>query len=189
MRKNYISSEDNKILLKKYNYTLSMVSDHLILGYPDTVDPITHLPFFNCSCLSAESDGYIISNKSISLINEESIIIHNLDEFCLKKIEYNLNRLLQFKKEILSKTKNNNIFTPTHGNYPINISNNNNIERCSSESKINNKSNENENAFFYPNRNQIIKKKRKNNNKMLLSLKFSSNNIIETLNNYKYNNE
>ncbi len=77
MRKNYISKEEYKVLIKKYNYTLSLISDHLIIGYPDTVDPATHLPLFNCKCLSAESDAYLISNRSITLINEESVVIHN----------------------------------------------------------------------------------------------------------------
>jgi CRP-like cAMP-binding protein len=114
MRKNYISKEENKILQKKYNYTLSIISDHLIIGYPDTVDPVTHLPLFNCSCLSAESDAYLISNRAISLINEESIVIHNLKDYCLMKLEYNLNRLQQFKKEVLTKARKNLMVPPTN---------------------------------------------------------------------------
>ena len=186
MRKNYISSQDNKVLLKKYNYTLSIISDHLIVGYPDTVDPETHLPYFNCTCLSAESDGYLISKRSISLINEESTVIHNLKDYCLMKIEYNLNRLQQFKKE----AKKYEISTPKQENKSINISENNIMERAFSETKINKNelNNSDENDNFHIDRNQIVKKKSKNNNKMLLSLKFNSN-IIETLNNYNFNNE
>ena len=105
IRRNYMSERENKILLKKYNFTISIISDHLILGYPDTVDPQTHMPLFNCVCTSAECDGYSISNKSIKLINEESVVIHRLTDFCLMKIQYNLTRLNQFKKEILAKIK------------------------------------------------------------------------------------
>ena len=105
LRKNYLSSNETKMLSKKYNFTLSIISDHLIIGYPDTVDPFTFKPLFNCTCLSAESDGYYISNRSIKLINEDSKVILSLKSYCLMKIEYNLNRLQQFKKEIVSKIK------------------------------------------------------------------------------------
>ena len=191
MRKNYMSAEENKILLKKYNYTLSIVSDHLIIGYPDTVDPLTGFPLFNCSCISAESDGYLISNRSISLINEESVVIHNLKDFCLMKLDYNLKRLQQFKKEILSKSKKNEISPPRKTAKSMEkLSLNGNKERCFSESNINNNdillNNNLDEDNIYAERNQIIKKKGRNNNKMLLSFKFHSN-LIETLNNYKYN--
>jgi hypothetical protein len=105
LRKNYLSSNETKMLSKKYNFTLSIISDHLIIGYPDTVDPFTYKPLFNCTCLSAESEGYFISNRSINLINEDSKVILSLKSYCLMKIEYNLNRLQQFKKEIVSKIK------------------------------------------------------------------------------------
>ena len=105
IRKNYMSEKETKLLMKKYNFILSIISDHLILGYPDTVDPKTNLPLFNCVCTSAESDAYAVTNKSIKIINEESYVLNNLTDFCLMKMEYNLNRLKQFKKEILAKIK------------------------------------------------------------------------------------
>ena len=197
IRKNYISAEENKILLEKRNYTLSIISDHLIIGYPDTVDPITHLPLFNCTCLSAESDGYLISNRSISLINEESIVIHNLKDFCLLKIEYNINRLKQFKNEIISKYKKKEMLTPKKENklMGINLSIKKNNQRNLSEDNINKNDNiqnnnnkieeDDDNPYFE--RNQTVKKKRgNNNNKTLYSFKFHSN-LIETLNNFNYN--
>ena len=121
LRKNYLSSNETKMLSKKYNFTLSIISDHLIIGYPDTVDPFTFKPLFNCTCLSAESDGYYISNRSIKLINEDSKVILSLKSYCLMKIEYNLNRLQQFKKEIVSKIKKNEIssFVNPKGNKAI----------------------------------------------------------------------
>ena len=81
IRRNYMSEKENKALLKKYNFTISIISDHLILGYPDTVDPVTHLPLFNCVCTSAECDGYSITNKSIGIVNQESIVIQNLNVY------------------------------------------------------------------------------------------------------------
>ena len=188
MRKNYISPEDNKILLKKRNYTLSIISDHLIIGYPDTVDPVTHLPLFNCNCLSAESDGYIISNRSINLINEESTVIHNLKDFCLMKIDYNLNRLQQFKKEVISKTKKNEIVSPKKEKISKegNITTPNNIDPSLNEKNTNvNHSNEEINYFIE--RNQLFRKKSRNNNKLLLGFKINSNFFENTL--YKFRND
>lgn len=105
MRKNYISSNDYKILNKRFSFTLSIISDHLLIGYPDTVDPSNHKPLFNCSCISAESDGYLLSKRSIKLINEDSSVLQRLDDYCLMKIEYNLNRLQQLKKKLFQRQK------------------------------------------------------------------------------------
>ena len=194
MRKNYMTIEDNKLLLNKNDLTISIVSEHLIIGYPDTVDPDTHLPYFNCTCLSAEGDAYFLSNRSIYLVNKDSIVIHDLKDFCLKKLEYNINRLQQFKKELTSKTTLTDIFFHIEDEIEFNGANPNrniNRERCFSESnmsindlQLNNNSDENNNHII--DRNQLAKKKGNNNNKTLLASKINSN-IAETLNNYNYN--
>ena len=194
MRKNYMTIEDNKLLLNKNDLTISIVSEHLIIGYPDTVDPDTHLPYFNCTCLSAEGDAYFLSNRSIYLVNKDSIVIHDLKDFCLKKLEYNINRLQQFKKELTSKTTLTDIFFHIEDEIEFNgVNPNRNInrERCFSESnmsindlQLNNNSDENNNHII--DRNQLAKKKGNNNNKTLLASKINSN-IAETLNNYNYN--
>ena len=182
--KNYISENDNKILNKRYNFTLSIISDHLIVGYPDTVDPITHKPLFNCTCLSAESEGYFISKRSIKLINQDSIVLQDLNQYCLMKIEYNLNRLQQFKNEIISKTKKNEISSSVSIDNKSSITENNKKkERSFSDNKgtnINIKANQ----TIYLNRNDIFKKKSRNNKKFFFSLKFNSNIIENTLNKY-----
>ena len=188
MRRNFLSEEDIKILLKRHNYTISIISDHLIIGYPDTVDPATHLPLFNCSCLSAESEGYFISKRSINLINEESLVIHNLKDYCLMKIQYNLNRLKQFKNEVISKLKRNEIPPPNKENKTMGVISNtkNNKERAFSENNINediNASDITEEDNYYIERNQTTKKKSKDNSKVLLSCKFNDN-MRETLNRY-----
>ena len=192
IRRNYMSDKESKILLKKYNYTISIVSDHLILGYPDTVDPKTHLPLFNCVCTSAYCDGYSISNKSIALINQESVVIHNLKEFCLMKMDYNLARLIQFKKEILSKMKANEISSLTEnkenkGNNGDNVIENNNKENI----KENNNSDKNNlkmdnyasDNFIYINRNELNTfKNLNNNNKRLLTNKLNHDSIENVIN-------
>ena len=189
MRKNYISSNENKLLSKRYNFTLSIISDHLIIGYPDTVDPFTFKPLFNCTCISAESDGYLISNRSIKLINEDSKVILGLKHFCLMKIENNINRLQKFKKEVVSKIRKNEIPSNvnTSGNQTTSFDLKKNKEK-SSKKKDNNTRNEvvrslseNKNKKFVLDRNQISKKKNRSNNKKPLSLKLNSNVLENTL--------
>ena len=191
MRKNYMTKEDKKLLFNKNNLTISIVSDHLIIGYADTVDPDTRLPYFNCTCLSAEGDAYYLSNRNLYLVNKDSVVIHNLKDFCLKKLEYNINRLQQFKKEIVSKSSINDIFFHIGDEMEssgVNSSRNKNGEKSLNENiininglQLNNNSKENANHFI--NRNDIVKKEGNNNNKTLLASKINSN-IIETLNNY-----
>ena len=196
IRRNYMSEKENKILLKKYNYTLSIISDHLILGYPDTVDPITNLPLFNCICTSAETDSYSISNKSINLINQDSVVIHDLKEFCLMKMEYNLQRLKQFKKEILSKIKANEIDSLTYnkenkGGEEINLNNNNdnikqnnnNINNINKDSTFSKSNNFSLDKFIYINRNELNNFKFiDNNKKKLLTNKLNQDKIEKAIN-------
>ena len=197
IRKKYMSEKESKILLKKYNYTLSIISDHLILGNVDTVDPETHLPLFNCICNSAECDGYSITNKSIKIINEENIIFHKLTEFCLMKMEYNLTRLKQFKKEILSKIKENEISElkenqVKNNNDNINNINNNingeNITEIKNNTNYDTNEHINKNNLFnikinYINRNELDAFKNVNNNsKKLLSNKINKDKIEQTKN-------
>ena len=192
MRKNYISSNDYKILNKRYSFTLSIITDHLLIGYPDTVDPSNHKPLFNCSCISAESDGYMLSKRSIKLINEDSSVLQRLDDYCLMKIEYNLNRLQQFKKEIISKTKKNEISSMDKANEEkLSISGMKmNNEKSFNENNIaisDTNRNLSENKKYHSERNQIIKKYSRNNNKILLSLKLNTHVIENALNKYHYN--
>ena len=187
IRRNYMSEKESKILLKKYNYTISIISDHLILGYSDTVDPLTQMPLFNCVCTSAECDGYSITNKSIGLINQDSVVIHSLNEFCLMKMEYNLTRLKQFKKEILSKIKENELSSLVEDQEKKdNTGDNNNIYN-ENKNNENNKDNGEINIktnnlfldkFNYINRNELNIFKRLNNNiKKLLKNKINRDKI------------
>ena len=195
LRKNYLTNKEKKILFKKYNYTISIISDHLILGYADTVDPKTNMPLFNCSCTSAECEGYSITNKSLSLANKDSIVIHKLTEFCLKKIEYNLARLKHFKKEILTKLKESEI-APLQENK---MSADNIIEKIMENKKnnndFNNKSNNNknnlsQNEFSYMDRNKlIIFRNSNNNNKKLLTNQLNQDTIEKAKNIINSKNE
>ena len=181
IRKNYMNEKESKILMKKYNYTLSIISDHLILGYPDTVDPVTNLPLFNCVCTSAESDGYSVSNKSIKIINEDSIVLSDLTDFCLMKIEYNLNRLKQFKKEILSKIKEKELSELTNDkNLEENMKENSND--VNNKDLNLNKYNSFQDKINYINRNELEPFKNiSNNKKKLFSNKLNQDKVINII--------
>ena len=188
MRKNYISSSEYKSLYKRYNFTLSIISEHLLIGYPDTVDPVTHLSLFNCVCSSAEGDGYFLLNKHIKFINEDSIVIQDLNEFCLMKIDYNLNRLQQFKKEIISKSKKNGIPSTINLNEDnsTNVALNSYKKRAFSENNLG-IDDTSESKKYCSERNQTLEKRSKNNNKNLISLKFNSRIIENALS--RFNNK
>ena len=182
IRKNYMSEKETKLLLKRYNYTLSIISDHLILGYPDTVDPITNMPLFNCICTSAESDGYSVTNKSIKFINEDSVVLNDLTDFCLMKIEYNLNRLKQFKKEILSIKKEKEISElQADTNIGENIKGNIN-EINVNEMHINKYDSFYQDKINYINRNELDAYKNiSNNKKKLFSNKLNQDKAINII--------
>ena len=110
------------------------------------------------------------------------------------KLEYNLNRLQQFKKEVLTKARKNLMVPPTNKRATeVGISGPpKDKERSFSEANINKndieikKNFEEDEENYRVERNQIVKKKCKNNSKKLLSCKLKDN-LIETLNNYKFN--
>ena len=66
INKNFILPETMKMYEKKYNLTISIINDKLVLGLMDTVDPETNLPLFNCTCISQVCDGYEITNESLN---------------------------------------------------------------------------------------------------------------------------
>ena len=107
------------------------------------------------------------------------------------KIEYNLNRLQQFKKEIVSKIKKNEIssFVNPKENKAISFELNNNKEKGLKD--IDNSENSNvvknlsENKKYIFDRNQTFRKRSRNNNKKPLSLKFNTINLENVL--YRYN--
>ncbi len=184
IRKNYMSEKETKLLLKRYNYTLSIISDHLLLGYPDTVDPVTNLPLFNCICTSAESDGYSVTNKSIKFINEDSVVLNDLTDFCLMKIEYNLNRLKQFKKEILSKKKEKEISElKANINFGENIKENvNEINNNDMDININKYDSFYQDRINYINRNELDAYKNiTTNKKKLFSNKLNQDKAINII--------
>jgi len=64
----YTSPERVKFYNKKYNFTISIINDRLCTGLFDTLDPVTKIGLFNCTCESLNSDGYEITYDSLKII-------------------------------------------------------------------------------------------------------------------------
>ena len=169
MKQKFILPETMKMYQKKHNLTLSIINDKLVVGLLDTVDPETHLPLFNCICVSEICDGYEISNNSLDLVNKEYSCNNNTNQISLTNVEYFLKRLQLHMKEIESKINNynNNLkydIKPKSEVKTKNI-NNKNIE----EGKmiiIENNKNDNKNAYEI--RRNTFYIKNKNNNEISL---------------------
>jgi len=198
-RKNYMSSEHQKILLKKYNFTLSIISNHYLIGFPDTVDPFTHTCLFDCVCLSAECEGYLIVNKSAELINKELKFYNVLENLSIMRMEYNISRLQGLKKEILSKIKKNEKTSAIDSNLKakkilLNKKKNNSVNPNELNKNISLNLNNKDTNFngaqnFCIRRNSIFKKKIYNNKKLLLQFKLNSDFIENNMSIYKQNNK
>ena len=167
--KKFILPETMKMYKKKHNLTLSIINDKLVIGLFDTVDQDTHLPLFNCTCISKFCDGFEITNNSLMLVNKEYSCLNNNNQIFLINIEYYLKRLDLHMKEIELKiedfNKNLKYDIKKIKRIPnINIINNNETEEniCSNE----NDKNGEENLFDI--RRNTFEKKKKNNNEISL---------------------
>ena len=158
----FILPETMKMYEKKHNLIISMVNDKLVIGLKDTVDQDTHLPLFNCTCISESCDGYEITNNSLSLVNKEYPCDNNTSQISLINIEYYLKRLQLHMKEIESKIieYNKNLKYDIKMNKKINNSNDKEDLKTLNENNNNNKE---ENDFDI--RRNTFEIKKKNNNK------------------------
>ena len=101
----YATPEKVKFYLKKYNFTISLINDKICIGLADTLDPETHLGLFNCTCISANCDGYDITYDSLKLVNKEYPCLNNCNKITLTNLEYYLKRVQLHIKEIEIKIK------------------------------------------------------------------------------------
>ena len=117
LNQKYTSNDINEYIIKRQNLIISTVNDNLMLGYPDTVEPDTFIPLFNCKCISTSATGYIVEREMINLFKKDYYLRTTPSEAVLLKIEFYLKRLLEHKKNIKQrieflevsgkKTKNN----------------------------------------------------------------------------------
>ena len=168
INKQFILPEMMKMYQKKHNLTISIVNDRLVIGLADTVEQDTHLPLFNCTCISLTCDGYEITNDSLKLVNREYPCINNTNQISLTNIEYFLKRLYLHIKEIQSKIDNysKNLKYEIQKNKRIQNINYNSDDKEGEENMGLNENNKNkEEEIFEIRRNTFEKKKRKNNEK------------------------
>jgi len=190
MKQKFILPETMKMYQKKHNLTLSIINDKLVVGLLDTVDPETHLPLFNCTCISAVCDGYEITNNSLDLVNKEYSFNNNSNQISLINVEYFLKRLQLHMKEIESKIDNYNKnlkydIKPKEQVKTKNV-NNKNVE----EGKmiiIENNKNENNNAYEIRRNTFYIKNKNNNEISLVQMLGKSLKNDYATIKKQRYN--
>ena len=123
----YASPEKVKFYLKKYNLTISLINDKICIGLADTLDPETHLGLFNCTCISANCDGYDITYDSLTLVNKEYPCLNNCNKITLTNLEYYLKRVQLHIKEIeikIKKYEENLKYNNQPKNIKLNIKNN-----------------------------------------------------------------
>ena len=183
LNKKYTSNIIDEYITKKQNLIISTVNDKMMLGYPDTVEPETFMPLFNCKCTSTSATGYTVERKMIKLFEKEHYLRTTPSKVVLLKIDFYLKRLLQHKKNIMNRI---DLLKVT--NKKIN-SNNNNIEKNSFEN-TNDEIQENKNIQnldinnlnLNDNSNEISKEENKqelniDNEDNDINLNFSRNNI------------
>ena len=101
--KKYASHSINDYMTKRQNLVISTVNDKMLLGYPDTVDQETFMPFFNCQCLSINATGYVVEKEMIKLFKRDGYLKESPPKIAIQKIEFYLKRLLEHKKNIMNR--------------------------------------------------------------------------------------
>ena len=103
LNQQYTSREVNEFIMKRQNLIICTVNDNLMLGYPDTCEPDTFMPLFNCKCISTTATGYIVEREMINLFKKDYYLRTTPSEAVLLKIKFYLKRLLEHKKNIMNR--------------------------------------------------------------------------------------
>ena len=193
MNQKFILPDTMKMYQKKHNLTLSIINDKLVVGLLDTVDPETHLPLFNCTCISAVCDGYEITNNSLDLVNKEYSCNNNSNQISLINVEYFLKRLQLHMKEIESKIDNysKNLKYDIKPKAEVKVKTKNVSNKNVEEGKmiiIENNKKENNNAFEIRRNTFYIKSKNNNEISLVQMLGKSLKNDYATIKKQRNNN-
>ena len=78
----------------------------MVIGYPDTIDPKTFMPLFNCRCVSTNATGYSVEREMINLFNRDNYLRTTPTKVSLAKIDFYLMRLLDYKTNIMNNITN-----------------------------------------------------------------------------------
>ena len=122
--------DTKELIMKKKYFIISEVKTELILGYPNTVDPETHMPLFSCKCFSKIAAGYKIENDMLKYIARDNYLRTKPPEMTVSKIDVVLSRLLELENIMYSKivnTEKNSIVVNKDNNKKNN--NENNLEK------------------------------------------------------------
>ena len=106
LNKNYISKSFYQKILTKRNIIISTIKKNMVIGYPDTIDPKTFIPLFNCRCISTNASGYSVEREMINLFNRDNYLRTTPSKVSLDKIDFYLKRLLKSKTNIMNKITN-----------------------------------------------------------------------------------
>ena len=100
-----LNKDIKDIIIGKHNFIISNISNKLILGYPNTVNPESNISFINCQCVSNYANAYIIEKDLLKLIDKENNFTRKTPDIIISKIDLILKRLDEFKLLILKKIK------------------------------------------------------------------------------------
>ena len=106
LNKKYIPKSFYQKILVRQNLIISTIKKNMVIGYPDTIDPKTFIPLYNCRCISTNATGYSVEREMINLFNRDNYLRTTPTKVSLAKIEFYLKRLLEYKKNIMNKIIN-----------------------------------------------------------------------------------
>ena len=106
LNKNYISKSFYQKIIARQNIIISTIKKNMVIGYPDTIDPKTFMPLFNCKCISTKATGYSVEREMINLFDRDNYLRTTPSKVSLAKINFYLNRLLEYKANIMNKIDN-----------------------------------------------------------------------------------
>ena len=106
MNEKFSIQEHYKIINERRNIILTVLKDKEIIGLNDCIDPNTNKALFTFSCISQNNDAYILPYNTFQLlISRENGVKSEVKKLINLKLDFFINRLQQYKKEILSKIK------------------------------------------------------------------------------------
>ena len=103
LKKSSQNANTINLIMKKQFFIISEIKGDLVLGYPNTVDPVTKMPLFNCKCFSDFASGYKIENEMLKYIAKDNYLRSSPPEITITQIDVVLSRILELKNIIYSK--------------------------------------------------------------------------------------
>ena len=103
LNKKYISPQQIKLYSEKKLVKLAIVNKRDLFGLEDMVDISDNSCLFNITCVSFKSEGYQMAKSGLRIIEDrEERITYEKNKFCSKKIDYFIERLVNFKQNFFS---------------------------------------------------------------------------------------